>query len=81
MAINDGGPAFPATTVHVLADGQVMRFEGPGMSLRDWFAGMALQGMIASHGTAHSAWDTVAPDANASLAYTIANAMLREREQ
>lgn len=40
--IKDGGPAFP----------QIGRmFPVSGMSLRDWFAGMALQGIIA--GSAH----------------------------
>lgn len=33
---NDGGPAFPVTTI-----GET------GMSLRDWFAGMALQALVA----------------------------------
>lgn len=32
----DGGPAFPATYDYI----------DSGMSLRDWFAGMALQGFI-----------------------------------
>ena len=38
--IDDGGPAFPSDNF-----GQP---SAPGMSLRDWFAGMALQGAIAS---------------------------------
>lgn len=36
--INNGGPAFPLGTI----DGYV----NSGMSLRDWFAGMALQGVL-----------------------------------
>ena len=32
---NDGGPAFPNITPDMIVPG------GPGMSLRDWFAGMA----------------------------------------
>lgn len=36
-AINDGGPAFP-----IPSGGQPQ----PGMSLRDWFAGQALAGML-----------------------------------
>jgi len=31
--INDGGPAFPGVT-------------GSGISKREWFAGMALQGLL-----------------------------------
>lgn len=43
---NDGGPAFPVR----LLDGQelVCEGEGDGMSLRDWFAGQALAGILAS---------------------------------
>lgn len=63
-----GGPAFPL--VHeVLPDGR-------GMSLRDYFAGQALQGLLAST-DAHSAL----PDAGplAKHAYRFADAMLAER--
>jgi len=49
----DGGAAFPVPMFTRQADGQPMCasdfFEGGnGMSLRDWFAGMALQGIISS---------------------------------
>jgi len=37
--INDGGQAFPCASNN---------FDSPGMSLRDWFAGQALQGLLAS---------------------------------
>jgi hypothetical protein len=43
-----------------------------GMSLRDWFAGMALQGMLANGGGDH----TLLPQKT----YKIADAMLKERE-
>jgi hypothetical protein len=41
---NDGGPAFPA--VEVLKDGAtaIAKSKG-GMTLRDWFAGMAMCGL------------------------------------
>lgn len=45
-AINDGGPAFPLPA-HIGANGE-QPFPIYGMSLRDWFAGMALQGMFAN---------------------------------
>ena len=46
----------------------------PGMSLRDWFAGLAMQGLIANRGTSY--WkDTPA------LAYTMADALLAERQK
>ncbi len=43
----DGGPAFPVSTF-VSIDGQsVSHPDHTGMSLRAWFAGMALQAMLA----------------------------------
>lgn len=44
----DGGPAFPQPrepSIHIRDGETVMTTEG--MSLRDWFAGMALQGILA----------------------------------
>jgi len=38
-------PAFPFTLVD--HDGETLSAQ-PGMSLRDWFAGMALQGLLAN---------------------------------
>ena len=43
----DGGPAFPQACPEMCIPGQTDR-ETQGMTLRDWFAGMALQGIIAS---------------------------------
>lgn len=76
MTKETGGSAFPYTQV---IDGKLRWTDG--MTLRDWFAGQALQGMIASHGIARSAWSTIAPDENANLAYVIADAMLAERNK
>lgn len=42
--MNDGGPAFPAL---ISADPKYTCV-APGMSLRDWFAGQALQGLLAA---------------------------------
>lgn len=72
---NDGGPAFPVSERRD-EDGCLVRFDEPGMSLRDWFAGMALWGGIGN-------WI----GSNASLAslgtrcYEAADAMLAEREK
>lgn len=64
--ITDGGPAFPfyCTDMHNAGS--------PGMTLRDWFAGMALQ------------WLVPADDADcyakqAKLAYEQADAMIAAR--
>jgi hypothetical protein len=61
----DGGPAFPI-------NGQYNEITTlRGMSLRDWFAGMALNSFRAA----------ADPARDARLAYQIADAMLMERER
>lgn len=67
-AHDDGGPAFPR-----LSDTRSGEF--PGMTLRDWFAGQALVGMMAYR----SAGGPVIAALHASAAYEIADAMLAER--
>ena len=67
----DGGPAFP---VSVQPDFQ---YAEPGMSLRDWFAGLAMQARL-------SGLDMPRLDirhAIATDAYAIADAMLAERSK
>jgi hypothetical protein len=75
--IKDGGPAFPVVTpidgLGRLAAGYPFPHEG--MTLRDYFAAKAVQGICAS-GPAKS-WSD---DAIAREAYQIADAMLRARE-
>ena len=48
---DNGGPAFPGSKSEVWHDGIQNResvvFYG-GMSLRDWYAGMAIQGLMAN---------------------------------
>jgi hypothetical protein len=49
--VNDGGPAFPVPMFTRDADGQPMsptEYGLGGMTLRDWFAGQALAGMLAN---------------------------------
>lgn len=74
-APNDGGPAFPVTYSH--ADDEGMRTEQrrPGMSLRDWFAGQALAGLLAHHG----ADDLRVRGAAAKVAFNRADDMLAAR--
>jgi hypothetical protein len=71
--INDGGPAYPqhgwTKDPEVL---ERMRNQG-GMTLRDWFAGQALAGLLASNEN-NMPFDVVAP-----LAYRHADAMLKAR--
>ena len=64
---NDGGPAFPVQDV-----GTHGTF---GMSLRDWFAGQAMQGMCAHPDT----WG-LTKFGIAEMAYNVADAMLAARK-
>ena len=66
-----GGPAFPGPsfTQGGHANGHAM-----GMTLRDWFAGQALAGLLASGGAAD--WSN-----DAENAYRAADAMLAAREE
>ena len=68
---NDGGPAFP-TADSVDGFGQT-EYGHDGMTLRDYFATKAMQGMMARIG-AHDA-HIIAHDA-----YIVADAMLKARE-
>ena len=79
--INNGGPAFPtvatATTHGFYADGQpCMTHYGSrsGISVRDYFAAAALQGMLADLNTGGS------DSQFAESAYAYADAMLKARE-
>lgn len=79
---NDGGPAFPVTA-DVLCDhtsGTSVRLKG--MSLRDYFAAAAMQGLIAA-GFASVPEGETGDDTNdyvAGRAYYIAEAMLVARD-
>lgn len=67
--MNGGGPAFPVPVVcdpvHGLLSASQISSDSSGMSLRAYFAGQALQGILADHefhkdlGT----WDVVAREA------------------
>ena len=45
--IDDGGSAFPVHANHVVFGDKVVAAHEPGMSLRAWLAGQALQGYLA----------------------------------
>ena len=65
--MNDGGPAFPIT------ENGLQGYNG--MSLRDWFAGMALQGKATRLNNPHEHRDILSSDC-----YDVADAMLAARE-
>lgn len=69
----DGGPAFPMTSG---PEPRVNAFThcNEGMTLRDYFAGMALQGLLSA-----DIDDEKNADCLASQAYACADAMLLER--
>ena len=67
MKDRDGGPAFPGTAVRIPPI--------VGMSLRDWFAGQALSGLVVT------ADETSAgADLTTGAAYEYADAMLKARD-
>lgn len=79
--IKDGGPAFP-----IVADGGPDSGLHPeiqyGMSLRDFFAGMAMQGILAANAQTHEeVTDQNVDYVVAREAYRSADAMLAERSK
>jgi hypothetical protein len=76
--LDDGGPAFPIPA-RTEDDGvmQITHQGAPGMSLRDWFAGMAMSGICGDgipgphHHKATTAFD----------AWEVAEAMMAERHR
>lgn len=66
----DGGPAFPFAYT---AEQHVV----DGMSLRDYFAGQALAGALASP----RVLPVSTPNSYAAAAYEVADAMIAEREK
>ena len=93
LKADDGGPAYPVTFQHMQDEHPLLtsveqRWEG--MTLRQWYAGMAMQGFLG-----HPTWwvdgegEDIAPladpgsecEAVAQFAFKMADAMLaRERE-
>ena len=67
---NTGGPAFPATEEHGCNSGW------SGMTLRDYFAAKAMQGMAATGVARGSPMEQAA-----EYAYAVADAMLKARKQ
>ena len=68
MTTETGGPAFPSVFDH-----------DRGMSLRDYFASKAMEGIYASN-TEHDHEDAHIFDAVAEAAYKQADAMLKARQ-
>lgn len=77
MSINDGGAAFPQVDLKD-SYGMLVPDRQPGMTLRDWFAGKALMGMMASRNPATPRFQ---PEDDAAYVYAVADAMLKARGQ
>ena len=81
---NDGGPAFPINNNDVIT--QIIKHGGhpEGMSLRDYFAAKAMQGLVSVHNS-YGEWtgcgDVEMNKNMAGTAYAIADAMLEAREK
>ena len=72
MTTETGGPAFPC---HPGIENPIY----DGMTLRDYFAGKAMEGILASN-TEHEHEDAHIFDAIAEAAYKQADAMLKARQ-
>jgi hypothetical protein len=71
MSADNGGPAFPG-----LHPSSECRYKEEGMTLRDYFAAKAMQGLLASLPS-----DTTLYDSNvAKWSYEMADAMLKARQ-
>ena len=80
--IDDGGPAFPTRVFRDVSCSNKygesivkgVLIDKGGMSLRDWFAGQALAGIIARYSTDNA-------ESDARVAYQYADAMLKLRDK
>ena len=78
----DGGPAFPEKLEKVIGPDLVQIYK-PGMSLRDWFAGQALAGILPARDASPkgSAFTETEAEWIAQKAYEQADAMLEARKK
>lgn len=75
----DGGPAFPTHDADPGTDPRSQTLSG-GMSLRDWFAGQALAGILAGGFAGTIPHDDINGGGDAAFfAYQYADAMLASR--
>jgi hypothetical protein len=69
--INTGGPAFPVQSVYI----EDQETNSHGMSLRDYFAAKAMQGLLTAEIVGEYSNEHVA-----EIAFMLADAMLKARE-
>jgi len=71
--VDDGGPAFPLHLPAMIGEPDTY---WNGMSIRDWFAGQALAGLIS-----HAGYGSISTEDIANEAYIYAEAMLEARNE
>lgn len=81
--IKDGGAAFPQALQFIENNGELSgNHSWSGLTIRDYFAGQALAGMMANETTPFSADHAeVDPQQLAEAVYEIADALLTERNK
>ena len=85
MTTETGGPAFPSKQKALLIEkehahiAKEIEIDQNGMTLRDYFAAKAMEGIFASN-TEHDHEDAHIFDAVAEAAYKQADAMLKARQ-
>lgn len=77
MTDKTGGPAFPVTS-YVNSDGETFESKPQGMTLRDYFAAKAMQGMLANPKLQEQILK-VGQSWIEESAYAVADAMLKVR--
>ncbi len=80
MRKETGGQAFPRQQWEYDGQNNVLQYQEEGMTLRDYFAAKAMQGMLANPGM----WDLINEKHAQSVAidaFQVADAMLKAREE
>ncbi|MFN7611072.1 MAG: hypothetical protein ACK5QX_09095 [bacterium] len=78
--IDDGGPAFPIPEQQFTDGVMIVSKQGAdGMSIRDWFAGRAMQAFYSSFDARDAHTEETDLRADAEIFYRIVDAMLAER--
>ncbi len=83
VVIVNNPPAFPKLPIGRDSNGEVL-YQSDGMTLRDYFAAKALQGMFANPDDSHENYDLSYEDYVKEIArcsYKMADAMLAARDQ
>ena len=78
MKKETGGQAFPTGSWEYDGQGNVLPYQENGMTLRDYFAAKTMQGFCSHHAIKITPENI---DTHAKIAYRIADAMLKARDQ